>query len=144
MNEFPGILFVDDDTNLLDSFRRHFGRSFEVVTAASAEEALKILDTGRRFSAIISDQRMPGMDGASLLGEISRREPLAARILLTGLSDQPVAVRAINEGHVFAFLQKPVPLEMLEETINEAVDTWKIRKHEKDYIDREMSDIAFL
>jgi DNA-binding NtrC family response regulator len=141
MKDEERILFVDDDPNLLASFVRQFGRRFNIVTAPSAEEALRLLRTGNSFSIIVSDQRMRGMDGATLLAEFNRRVPGTMRILLTGLDDQAVAVRAINEGHVFSFLSKPVALDALENKLEQALAQWRIQRNEREFIDRAVGDI---
>jgi len=142
MNEEERILFVDDDANLLASFNRQFGRRFNVVTATGAEEALKLLSEGQHFAVIVSDMRMRGIDGARLLAEFNRRAPGTMRILLTGLNDQSIAVRAINEGHVFSFLNKPIELDELQSRLEDALAHWRIRKNEREFIDRTVNDIV--
>ncbi len=144
MNEKEQILFVDDDANLLDGFRRQLGRRFNIVTATSAEEALRFLREGQSFSVIVSDQSMRGMDGAALLAEFNRLAPGTMRILLTGLNDHGVAVRAINEGHVFSFLSKPVTIDVLENRLEQALSRWRIQKNEREFIDRTVNDIELL
>jgi DNA-binding NtrC family response regulator len=146
MNNTPDekrILFVDDDTNLLDSFNRLFGRNYNLATASGALEALKQLENGNSFAVVVSDMRMRGMDGIALLKELRRRAPGTIRILLTGMGDQAVAVRAINEGHVFAFLNKPVTPEALREVLDDALTHWRMRSNEREFLDRAIGDIDF-
>jgi DNA-binding NtrC family response regulator len=135
------ILFVDDDENLLASLNRQLGRDYKIVTAASAETALNLLRGDRLFAVVVSDMRMRGMDGAVLLGEFSRRAPETMRILLTGLADHSVAVRAINEGKAFAFLNKPVTIENLRAVLDDALAHWRIRVNEREFIDQAVGDI---
>jgi DNA-binding NtrC family response regulator len=140
-SEEEHILFVDDDPNLLASIMRKFGGTFHVVTAKSGEEALAILAGAGKFAAVVADMRMRGMDGVVLLRECRRRQPDTMRILLTGLSDQATAVRAINEGHVLAFLNKPVTPEALQATLEDALVRWRMQRNEREFIRKETRDI---
>ena len=142
MENEESILLVDDDAALLDALSHQLGGRFKIVTATSAEEALRLLAEGKRFALVVSDQRMRGMDGATLLGELSHRAPDIMRILLTGVGDQAVAVRAINEGHVFSFISKPVALESLANELENALAHGRILRNEREFIDRAVSDIV--
>src|SRR5690606_21319314 len=109
MSEIPEtpkhlILCVDDEPALVEALRRQLDSEYDVCVAYSGHEALARLRDGRVFSAIVSDMRMPGMDGVELLKEAAATHPRTTRILLTGQADLPSALSAINEGRLFRFL----------------------------------------
>ncbi len=114
------ILLVDDDQNLLDSFRRLLKDDFELFTAESGQEAMGVLVTCGPFTVIVSDLKMPGMDGIELLSRVSRSSPDTVRILLTGHADMQAAIDASNLGYVYRFLTKPCPPEILRLSIDAA------------------------
>lgn len=101
------LLFVDDERNILSALRRIFRNDgYLILTAESGAEALKLLEE-HDVSVIVSDQRMPNMNGAELLTESKMVAPHAIRILLTGYSDMDDAVKSINDGQIFRYLTKP-------------------------------------
>jgi len=114
------ILLVDDDQNLLDSFRRLLKDDFELFTAESGQDAMGVLATCGPFTVIVSDLKMPGMDGIELLSRVSRSSPDTVRILLTGHADMQAAIDASNLGYVYRFLTKPCPPEILRLSIDAA------------------------
>ncbi|MBI3475237.1 MAG: HDOD domain-containing protein [Acidobacteria bacterium] len=112
------ILFVDDESKILDGIRRmlHSDRTrWDMQFAVGGEAALKACEAGS-FDVVISDMRMPGMDGAALLSEIRDRFPASARIILSGQSDPEAASRAIPVAH--RFLAKPCNAIELQSTID--------------------------
>lgn len=117
----PKILFVDDDTQLLDAMQAVLRRDFAVTTVASPAQALDILRDGERFAVIVSDMRMPGMNGIEFLKEAVAIDRDAVRIMLTGFADLETAIAAVNEGNVSHFLTKPCPTDILRETIDGCV-----------------------
>lgn len=109
MTERPKILCVDDEPNVLEGLKLHLRRHYTVHTATGGPLALKCLEREGPFAVVLSDMRMPGMDGAILLGQIRRRSPDTTRMLLTGHADLDSAIAAVNEGQLFRFLLKPCP-----------------------------------
>ncbi len=116
----PSILFVDDEERILNSLRSLFRSNYDVDTASSGEEALKILKS-KHVHLMISDQRMPGMLGVELLRQAKSLSPSTVRILLTGYSDLVAIVGSVNDGEVYRFINKPWNQNDLMATINEAV-----------------------
>lgn len=101
------LLFVDDKRNILNALRRIFRNDgYQILTAESGAEALVLLEE-HDVSVIVSDQRMPNMNGAELLTQGKLIAPHAIRILLTGYSDIDDAVKSINDGQIFRYLTKP-------------------------------------
>jgi CheY-like chemotaxis protein len=109
----PRILCVDDEARVLDGIRRTLHRTFDVTTAESGHAALERLDKGESFDVVVSDMRMPTMNGATLLAEFCVRVPNTTRVLLTGQADIQSAILAVNKGQIFRFLTKPCPPEDL-------------------------------
>jgi len=115
------VLFVDDEPDVLDGLRRRLRTAFSVRTAVGAEEGLAAVASGTPFAVVVSDVRMPGMDGIAFLREVRRRAPESTRMLLTGQADLNAAVGAVNEGAVFRFLWKPCPPQVLETALRDGV-----------------------
>ena len=111
------VLLVDDEENVLSGYRRSLRGKFQIDTARSGAEALALIDRHGPYPVIVSDMRMPGMDGVELLCQVKRSHPEMVRVLLTGNSDQQTAVQAINRGDVFRFLNKPCPPDVLGATL---------------------------
>ncbi len=115
------VLAVDDEPNILSALRRTLrARGFEVLTAEDGPPALDLLRT-ESVDAIVSDMRMPLMNGADFLREAKVIAPGAVRILLTGYSDMASTVRAVNEGEVMRYLSKPWDDRELEQALREGI-----------------------
>lgn len=119
--EKPRILMVDDEANILSGYRRSLAARYAVDTAAGGKAALELMTARPGFRVITSDMRMPEMDGVQFCIAAHRLDPNAVLIMLTGNADQDTAVRALNEGAVFRFLNKPCPPDVLETTIQDAL-----------------------
>ncbi|MGC4093751.1 MAG: response regulator [Polyangiaceae bacterium] len=114
------VLCVDDEQNVLDGLQRVLRPSFDVSVSASGQAALERIEAGEEFDIVVSDMRMPNMNGAQLLAELRARAPDTVRILLTGHSDLESAIAAVNEGHIFRFLTKPCAPHTLSNTLRAA------------------------
>jgi len=132
----PKILCVDDETRVLDSLENHLGFEFDVHCAERGSDALQIVQSEGPFSAIVSDMRMPEMDGAEFLRKARAIAPDTTRILLTGYADVQSAVAAVNQGQIWRFLTKPCPKATLLETVSEACELFRLRRVEHDLLDR--------
>lgn len=113
------VLCVDDEPNVLDALERNLGEHFDVVTAIGGEAGLVALGEHGPFDVVISDMRMPGMNGAVFLSHARRMAPDTVRLLLTGQSDANAARDAVNEGQIARYLEKPCPVEKLTTIIEE-------------------------
>jgi EAL domain-containing protein (putative c-di-GMP-specific phosphodiesterase class I)/FixJ family two-component response regulator len=113
----PLVLCVDDESRVLDALRALLGLKYSVITATGAEAALALLAKYRNVAVILSDMRMPGMDGIEFLERCCALVPDAQRIMLTGRPDLSVAMSAVNRGQVFRFLTKPCPPAQLLEAV---------------------------
>jgi response regulator RpfG family c-di-GMP phosphodiesterase len=115
------LLLVDDEENILRSLQRTLRKEpFDIHTAASGEEALALF-SDQAFDLVISDARMPGMDGPTLLAEIKKKWPWCIRILLTGYTDINSTIKAINDGQIYRYISKPWDDEELKVVIRQAL-----------------------
>jgi serine/threonine-protein kinase len=117
----PRVLFVDDEERILTALKTIFRGRYHVLTAANGQEALDFIGKFK-IPVIVSDQRMPGMQGVELLRRARELSPDSVRILLTGYSDLASIVGSINEGEVYRFISKPWDNQDLQLIISEAVE----------------------
>jgi serine phosphatase RsbU (regulator of sigma subunit)/CheY-like chemotaxis protein len=122
------LLVVDDERDNLDLLHRTFWKDFIVYRANNATEALAILEREGEMAVIISDQRMPDMNGSELLSLTVEPFPNTIRILLTGFTDVEDLVDAINSGRVFKYITKPWNPHQLQSLVNQASDTYRVVK----------------
>ena len=115
------ILLVDDEPSILQSMQRQLRKRFKIVVAESGDEALAALKSKGPFAVIVSDMRMPGMDGVQLLSKVKDIFPDTVRIMLTGNADQETASEAVNAGQTFRFLTKPCSTAVLATSLALAV-----------------------
>lgn len=118
----PKVLCVDDESAVLDGLELHLRRRFAVSKATSGMAGLETLDAHGPFAVVISDMRMPGLDGAAFLSAVRQKAPDTVRLLLTGQSDVASAIAAVNQGQIFRFLEKPCPSETLLAAVAAAVE----------------------
>ena len=103
------ILFVDDEPHVLQAIKRQLRKRFALEIAEGGKEALRVLKEKGPFAVIVSDMRMPEMNGVELLSKVKDLYPETVRLMLTGNADQETAMEAVNAGHIFRFLTKPCP-----------------------------------
>ncbi|MGE4553339.1 MAG: HD domain-containing phosphohydrolase, partial [Desulfovibrionaceae bacterium] len=130
------VLFVDDDEKILSSFRRILADTFELETALGPKEALNLAAGRRTFAAVVSDLRMPDMDGVALLEKIRQTRPDTVRVMLTGYADLDAAMNAVNRGQVFRFLSKPCDPDTLRATVEAAVEQHRLITAERVLLER--------
>jgi CheY-like chemotaxis protein len=119
------LLLVDDEPSVLAGLRRMLRKRFDVTTATSGEEGLHHLDSDR-YAILISDYRMPGMDGVELLSRAKRQDPSVVRMLLTGYADLQAVMDAVNKGGIFRFLVKPILPDVLLPAIRAGLDQYRL------------------
>ena len=131
MNTLPCILYVDDEEQNLLAFRATFRRDFDVVIALSAAEGMRAL-AEHPVEVVVTDQRMPEMNGIEFLEAIIPDYPEQIRILLTGYSDIEAVIGAINRGQAYRYVTKPWDASELRMTLNSAVDLYRTRCRNRD------------
>lgn len=115
------VLVVDDDHHILDMVANSlFDEPYTVITAESAEKALSILEK-EPVDLILSDEMMPGMPGSDLLAIVREKYPDTVRMMFTSTPSLALAIKAINEGHVYHFFAKPVKAVDLIVNIRQAL-----------------------
>jgi two-component system, NtrC family, sensor kinase len=127
MGEPTRILCIDDEQNVLRSLTRLFlDDPYEILTAPSGAEGLLILDQSGTVPVVISDYRMPGMNGVEFLTEVRKRWPETVRIVLSGYADTGAIVSAINEGQIYRFVAKPWNDDELRITVSNALERYDL------------------
>jgi len=122
MTRVPHLLFVDDEELILRTLRRHFlDEDYEIFTANSGLEGLKLLEE-TPIEVVVSDFRMPEMNGSAFLKQVSERWPDTVRIVLSGYTDMPALISLINDGEISRFINKPWEEHELKDVIREAVN----------------------
>jgi len=130
------VLFVDDEPAVLDGYRRMLHRVFEVETAVGAELALSVIESRGPYAVVISDMRMPGMNGAEFLSHLRQSAPATVRMLLTGYSDMKAAMDAVNHGNIFRFLTKPCDKETLSSAVTAGIGQFQLVMAEKELLEK--------
>ena len=137
------ILYVDDDQENLSSFKALFRRDYEIYLASSAGEGLTILRT-QPIQVLITDQRMPDMNGTDLLEIAAREFPDTRRFLLTAFSDFPPLVEAINQGKLQGYFSKPIDGDFIKSRIEEGLKNYYLEKTNQELLETIRSNEVFL
>jgi response regulator RpfG family c-di-GMP phosphodiesterase len=137
------VLCVDDEPNVLHALVRTLSEDFDVDIADGGEAALAKMATNS-YAVVLSDMRMPKMNGATLLARVRETKPLTVRILLTGQTDMEAAMAAVNDGAVFRFLAKPCPPSVLVKTMHAAVEQHRLLSAERELLDGTVQGIVRL
>lgn len=130
------ILLVDDEQSVLDGFQRQLRRKYQMETAISGRDGLQKIASCGPFAVVVSDMRMPSMDGIAFLMEVRKAAPESVRIMLTGNADQQTAVDAINRGAIFRFLTKPCSHENLTGAIDAGIEQYRLITAEKELLEK--------
>jgi FixJ family two-component response regulator len=131
-SQLSQILIVDDEANVLTALRRMLHREpYQVHTANTAEEALEMLRE-KEVSLIISDYRMPSMNGVTFLQQAKELQPDSVRIILSGFADIGAIIDAVNRGEIFKFIAKPWNDDELKMTISLSLEHWQLLKRNKE------------
>ena len=134
-DELPRVLLVDDEPNVLEGLERTLFGDYDVFTAESGAEGLETIEQEGPFSVVVSDMRMPEMNGAAFLARVHQTAPDTVRVLLTGQADMDSAIAAVNEGNIFRFLCKPCPQDLLFRSLEAAVKQYELTTAERDLLE---------
>lgn len=127
----PRVLCVDDEARVLEGLVLHLRKDFDVHTALGGEKGLQKLREIHGAAVVVSDMRMPGMDGAQFLQQVLKNWPDTTRILLTGEPGRDAAIAAVNSAQIFRFLTKPCPPEQLKTAVDAGVMQFKLMNAER-------------
>lgn len=128
------ILFVDDDSDLLDAMRRSLRGRFELATAGGGRQGLRVLEDQGPFAVVVSDLQMPEMDGVEFLARVKQLYPDTVRLMLTGRADITGAIDAVNRGRIFQFLTKPCSPEAMSASLTQAVRQYRLVTAERELL----------
>jgi response regulator RpfG family c-di-GMP phosphodiesterase len=133
------VLFVDDEPNVLEGIQRTLRKQVELQTASSGVEALRLIGESGPFAVVISDMRMPAMNGAQFLAKVREQEPDTVRMILSGHADLEATIAAVNEGHIYRFLTKPCPTDHLLAAVEDALNQHRLLTAEKVLLEQTLS-----
>ncbi|MDD3311743.1 HD domain-containing phosphohydrolase [Pseudodesulfovibrio sp.] len=128
------VLFVDDEQNILDSYRASLRRRYTVETALGPGEGLRMVKDSGPYAVVVSDLKMPKMDGVTFLAKVQEMSPDTVRVMLTGHADLQSAISAVNEGSVFRFLTKPSPIDEMVRTLDIAMKQYSLVVAERELL----------
>ncbi|MCI5209272.1 MAG: response regulator, partial [Candidatus Electrothrix sp. ATG2] len=122
------ILLVEDDQASMDFFVSCFGKEYNILCAASGEEALERFEQEEDIAMVLSDQAMTGMTGVELLTHIYQQDESVIRIIITGFLNTADIIAAINKGHIYQFIVKPWEVVQMRMVLSQATYTWKLKR----------------
>ncbi len=134
-SERPRILIVDDEEAILETMTFTFMDLYEVLTTSDPTQALQIMEENQPIAVVITDQRMPGMTGVELLSETYQRFPETVRIILTGFADAEATVKAINDGHIYGYVNKPWEPDELKAIVKRATELHLLTRENRSLVD---------
>lgn len=135
----PKVLFVDDDKSLLDGLRRQLRGKVDAVFVTDPFAVMAAIAADPDIGVIVSDMRMPGMDGTRLLETIAASHPRISRLMMTGDADQQTAAAAVNQGGVLGFLSKPCSPEALTAMLTRALRQYELETQEQELLERTLA-----
>jgi response regulator RpfG family c-di-GMP phosphodiesterase len=129
------ILFVDDEPAVLEGYKRVLYKDFHAETAVGGEAAIAAAQHNGPYAVVVSDMRMPGMDGVQVLSRMREISPETVRVILTGYADMQSAIDAVNEGRIFRFLTKPCEARNLKLALNACLMQYQLVTAEKELLE---------
>jgi response regulator RpfG family c-di-GMP phosphodiesterase len=133
------VLFVDDEPNVLEGIQRTLRKQVELQTASSGAEALRLIKENGPFAVVISDMRMPAMNGAQFLAKVREQQPDTVRMILSGHADLEATIAAVNEGHIYRFLTKPCPTDRLLAAVEDGLNQHRLLTAERVLLEQTLS-----
>jgi response regulator RpfG family c-di-GMP phosphodiesterase len=133
------VLFVDDEPQVLEGIQRSLRKQVDIQTANSGAEGLRVLNEAGPFAVVVSDMRMPSMNGAQFLAKVREQKPDTVRMILSGQADLQAAIDAVNEGHIYRFLSKPCPADQLLMAIEDGLNQHRLLTAERVLLEQTVS-----
>jgi response regulator RpfG family c-di-GMP phosphodiesterase len=133
------VLCVDDELQVLEGIQRSVRKQVDLHTATSGAEGLRLLNEAGPFALVISDMRMPVMNGAQFLAKVREQNPGTVRMILSGQADLAATIAAVNEGHIYRFLSKPCPVDQLLAAIEDGLAQHRLLTAEKVLLEQTLS-----
>jgi response regulator RpfG family c-di-GMP phosphodiesterase len=135
------VLFVEDDPNILEAFHRQLRKQFTIETAPGGQGGLEAISERGPFAVIVSDLRMPGMDGIQFLSHVRQMAPDSVRMMLTGNADLQTAIEAVNTGNIFRFLTKPCEPDVLINALTAGIRQYQLIMVERELLEKTLRGI---
>jgi response regulator RpfG family c-di-GMP phosphodiesterase len=132
----PKVLFVDDDPNILAAYQRQLRKQYEIDTALAGEKGLDAVAQTGPYAVIVSDLKMPGMNGIQFLSRVREMAPDSVRMMLTGFAELQTAIDAVNEGNIFRFLTKPCSPEILSRALDSGIEQYRLITAERELLEQ--------
>ena len=133
------VLCVDDDPSITDGYQRALRKRVSIDTANSGDQALQMLANSGPYAVIVSDLKMPGMDGVQLLSKAKEVAPETVRMLLTGFADLQTAIAAVEQGNVFRLLTKPCSPDELASALLAGIEQHRLLTSERELLQKTLS-----
>src|SRR5204863_3813468 len=134
------VLYVDDEEKSLKYFARAFEDQFRILTAANAQDGLKLLEQHKdEIGLLMTDQRMPGEKGVWLLEKARQLRPRIIRVLATAYSDMDAAIAAVNTGAIYKYIIKPWDPPQLENTLKRGLEFFMVQRERDQLLQEKMS-----
>jgi response regulator RpfG family c-di-GMP phosphodiesterase len=133
------VLFVDDEPNILEAIQRTLRKQVDLHTATSGAEGLVKLRENGPYALVVSDMRMPVMNGAQFLAKVREHVPDTVRMILSGQADLQATIAAVNEGHIYRFLSKPCPPDQLLAAVADGLRQYRLLTAEKVLLEQTLS-----
>ncbi|GBD90070.1 hydrogenase transcriptional regulatory protein hupR1 [bacterium BMS3Abin04] len=130
------ILLVDDEQNILSGYKRNLRTFFKVFTAGSGREGLNVIKESGPFAVVVSDFKMPEMNGNQFLSKVKDISPDTVKMMLTGFADLETTMDAVNQGNIFRLLTKPCSTEKLLASLNDGIKQYKLIIAEKELLEK--------
>jgi response regulator RpfG family c-di-GMP phosphodiesterase len=135
----PKVLLVDDEPNILTAYERNLRLRFDIDTALGSMLGLEAVAQKGPYAVIVSDMRMPIMDGVQFLAAVKEKTPDSVRIMLTGNADLETAIQVVNQGNIFRFLTKPCPIEVLAKALDDGAHQHHLITAERELLEKTFS-----
>jgi response regulator RpfG family c-di-GMP phosphodiesterase len=133
------VLFVDDESQMLEAISRTLRKQVDLQTACGGVEGLRVLREEGPFALVVSDMRMPAMNGAQFLAKVREQAPDTVRMILSGQADFQATIAAVNEGHIYRFLSKPCPSDQLLAAVQDGFNQHRLLTAEKVLLEQTLS-----
>lgn len=129
------LIIVDDDEKALSGYRRALRPKYNITVESSPDRALELIKSDGPFAAVLSDYKMPSMDGVTFLSEVRKWAPDSVRLMVTGFADLEKTIKAVNEGNIFRIFTKPCPLPELNRGLDDALRQYQLVVAERELLD---------
>jgi len=133
------ILCIDDEVNVLEGFQRNLRKQFSIDIAVGGKQGLQMMEEKGPYAVVVTDMQMPEMNGIEFLMQAESKAPDTVRLMLTGNADLKTATDAVNEGHIFRFLNKPCSPESLAVVLNAGIRQYRLVVAERELLEKTLS-----